>query len=133
MTGEWHLEIGMNLVACDRHAMVKADFPGEAQFSIRPCPSDGIVRIAEKKQLDTRVGDLALKIVEVHLVCEIAVTLVLRRDASEWTFQHLASLIADRPEKAVVNGRLDDHLVPWDAKRADCRGERRYDAGCVEN
>ena len=23
MTGEWHLEIGMNLVACDRHAMVK--------------------------------------------------------------------------------------------------------------
>ena len=123
----------MNLVARDRYTMVKADFPGEAQFSIRPCPSDGIVRIAEKKQLGTRIGRFERKIVEVHLVCEIAVEPILRLDAPKWIFQHLASLIANRPKKAVVNGRLDDHLVPWDAKRADCRSKCRHDACCVKN
>ena len=73
----------MNLVACDRHAMVKADFPDETQFSIRPCPSNGIVRIAENEQFGARIGRFERKIVEVHLVCEIAVASVLRRDTSE--------------------------------------------------
>lgn len=68
-----HCELAVNFVGDYAHIVSAADVAESDEFVARPYTSGRVVRIAEEKQLHSRVGSPALEVAEVHCVCEAAV------------------------------------------------------------
>lgn len=68
-----HGEFAVNFVGDHAHIVPAANVAHPDEFVASPYTSGRVVRIAEEKQLHSRVGSPALEVAEVHCVCEAAV------------------------------------------------------------
>ena len=105
--------------------MLAADVRHTLQLLFGPHAAAGVMRITEQEHRRLLVGALTLKVIEVDAVgVAFPHKLVLK---------HLAALVADGREEAVVGRRLQQHFLAGQRKRLDGTAHGGHHAGGVEN
>ena len=111
-------QFAMDLVGYDHDVVAEADLADPEQFGARPDPADGVVGIAQQHQLHPRIGGLRLQVVVID---HIGIA-----DRHQRRGHDFASVVADRREEAVVDRRLDEHLVSGNGQRLDDGRQGRH-------
>ena len=86
------------------------------------------MRVAEQEHRRLLVGALRLEVGPVHLKTAWFVA----TESQQTTLQHLAAIVADAGEEAVVVGRQDEHPLAGHCQRLDGYRHGRYDARGIE-
>ena len=113
-------EFAVNLVGNHKHVVTEANLADALQLRTCPHPSNGVVRVAEKKHAG--LGCLGLEIFPVYAP---AAVFIMKR-----AVQLHALVVPYCREKRVVAGREHYYLVSGNGHGLDCGRVGSYYSGC---
>ena len=111
--------------------MTHADGVHALQFLGRPHTTRGVVRVAEQEDGRLLVGTFRLEVGPVDREYRGCGGTGVRR--YETGLQHLAAVVADGGEEAVVVGRQDEHLLAGHRQRLDGHRHGRHDTRGIKD
>lgn len=114
-------EIGMNLIADEKHVVLGADSCNPVHFILAPTAPDGIMRIAENHQLCLRPCSPLYKVFKID---RIPAVFIAQRIVGERSL-----MVSDRMDKRMVDRLLDNDFIPGLRERLNHRVNDWNDAG----